>query len=51
MGDLVFNPNQNLSHKAHVKSLQQYREMYTESVEEPEKFWSRIAERLHWYKK
>jgi len=51
MGDLVFNPNQNLSQKAHVKSLQQYREMYTESVEEPEKFWSRIAERLHWYKK
>ncbi len=51
MGDLVFNPNQNLSHKAHVKSLQQYREMYTESVEEPEKFWSRIAARLHWYKK
>ncbi|MCH7676665.1 acetate--CoA ligase [candidate division KSB1 bacterium] len=49
--DLVFHPNQNLSQKAHVKSLEQYREMYKESVEEPEKFWSRIAERLHWYKK
>ena len=49
--DLVFHPNQNLSQKAHVKSLEQYHEMYKESVEEPEKFWSRIAERLHWYKK
>ncbi|MCH6560031.1 AMP-binding protein, partial [candidate division KSB1 bacterium] len=49
--DLVFHPNQNLSQKAHVKSLEQYREMYKESVEEPEKFWNRIAERLHWYKK
>ncbi len=49
--EYLFNPNQNLARKAHVKSLEQYREMYKESVEEPEKFWSRIAERLHWYKK
>jgi acetyl-CoA synthetase len=39
------------SHSAHVKSLEQYEHLYRESVEEPEKFWSRIAEELHWFKK
>lgn len=36
---------------AHVSSMEQYREMYAESVAYPEGFWSKIAERLSWYKK
>jgi acetyl-CoA synthetase len=37
--------------KAHVKSLAEYEALYKESVEEPEKFWGRAAEGLHWFKK
>src|SRR5579862_7798666 len=37
--------------KAHVKSLAEYERLYKESVEEPDKFWSRIAGELHWFKK
>lgn len=36
---------------AHVSSMEQYREMYAESVADPEGFWSKIAERITWYKK
>ena len=28
--------------------MEQYREMYKESVEEPVKFWSKIAEQFYW---
>ena len=36
---------------AHVSSMEQYREMYAESAADPEGFWSKIAERITWYKK
>src|SRR5579863_8363035 len=36
---------------AHIKSLEEYEHIYRESVEHPEKFWGRIAEELHWFKK
>ncbi len=39
------------SRKAHLKSLEEYEALYKESVEEPEKFWGRAAEELHWFKK
>src|SRR5258706_1655482 len=39
------------SRKAHLKSLADYETLYKESVEEPEKFWGRAAEELHWFKK
>jgi len=34
---------------AQVKSLDEYRELYRESLEEPEAFWRRQAERLSWF--
>ena len=37
--------------QAHVKSLEEYERIYRESVEQPEIFWARIAEELHWFKK
>jgi acetyl-CoA synthetase len=37
--------------QAHIKSLEEYERIYRESVEGPEKFWGRIAEELHWFKK
>jgi len=39
------------SQAAHIKSIEQYEHLYRESVEQPEKFWGRIAEELHWFKK
>ena len=37
--------------KAHLKSLAEYEALYKESVEEPERFWGRAAEELHWFRK
>jgi len=37
--------------KAHLKSLAEYDVLYKESVEQPETFWGRAAEELHWFKK
>src|ERR1044071_2611096 len=37
--------------EAHIKSLEEYEKIYKESVEQPEKFWGKIAEELHWFKK
>src|ERR1700732_1958367 len=39
------------SQQAHIKSLEDYERIYKESIEEPEKFWGRIAGELHWFKK
>lgn len=36
---------------AHVSSMEQYHEMYAESVADPEGFWSNAAERITWFKK
>src|SRR5260370_5187978 len=36
---------------AHIKSADEYERIYRESVEQPEKFWGRIASELHWFKK
>ena len=46
-----FNPNPNFVKKAHIRSLDHYREIYQESIKNPESFWSKTAERLDWFKK
>jgi acetyl-CoA synthetase len=46
-----FPPPAEFSQKAQIKSLAEYEALYKESVEEPEKFWARAAEELHWFKK
>lgn len=48
----VFYPPKELSDKAYIKSLEEYREIYKRSVEDPEGFWAEQAEQLiTWYKK
>ena len=44
-------PRKEFSEKAHIKSLQEYDKIYRRSVDEPEAFWTEIAQQLHWYKK
>ena len=46
-----FAPPAPFSERAHIKSLDQYREMYRESIEDPDGFWSSIAEEFYWQEK
>ena len=46
-----FAPSAEFSEKAQIKSLAEYEALYKESVEQPEQFWARAAEELHWFKK
>ncbi|MBV9464047.1 MAG: acetate--CoA ligase [Verrucomicrobiae bacterium] len=45
-----FKPPAEFSAKAHIGSLAQYRKLYNESIKSPDKFWSRVAKELHWFK-
>ncbi|MBS1806531.1 MAG: acetate--CoA ligase [Acidobacteria bacterium] len=46
----VFPPPPEFSAKAHIKSLEQYEQMYKQSIEDPEIFWAGVAKDLHWFK-
>ncbi|HTB96499.1 MAG TPA: acetate--CoA ligase [Terracidiphilus sp.] len=46
----VFPPPPEFSQKAHIKSLEEYETLYKQSIEDPEKFWSGVAQELHWFK-
>src|SRR5256714_894966 len=47
----VFKPARAFAKRARIKSLQQYRRMYRESIERPAKFWGREASELVWRKR
>ena len=47
----LFPPPAEFSQGAHIKSLDQYKKLYRESVDDTDKFWARIAGELHWFKK
>ena len=47
----VYPPTAEASANAHVSSLEQYRELYDRSINDPEGFWTEQAERLHWFEK
>ncbi len=47
----VFNPPADFSNNAWIKNMEQYREMYKRSIEDPEGFWAEMAENFHWHKK
>ena len=36
---------------AHISSMQQYEDVYKQSIEDPERFWAEKAEALHWFKR
>jgi acetyl-CoA synthetase len=44
----VFRPPKEFAKKARIKSPDQYRRMYRESIKRPEKFWAREARELIW---
>jgi len=47
----VFKPSAEFSKRARIKSMAQYRAMYKESIEKPDKFWAREAGELLWRQK
>jgi len=47
----TFEPSPEFRRAAHIGSLEDYERIYRESVEQPEQFWARVADELHWFKK
>ncbi|MGE3537229.1 MAG: acetate--CoA ligase [Candidatus Tectimicrobiota bacterium] len=47
----LFQPPPDFSRQAHIHSLDEYERLYQESITNPEAFWARMAEELHWFKK
>jgi acetyl-CoA synthetase len=46
-----FPPSEDFRNRANIKSLEEYQQLYDQSVNEPEKFWAEMANELHWFKK
>jgi len=46
-----FPPPPEFSKDAHISSMEQYQEMYDESVNNPDEFWLKHAEILDWFEK
>ncbi|MFL3044409.1 MAG: acetate--CoA ligase, partial [Candidatus Neomarinimicrobiota bacterium] len=51
MADHIFYPNPEFSNQALIRSLDQYRDLYENSMSDPDTFWSTVADRITWYKK
>ncbi len=50
MSESTFPPSREFSEQAHVRSLEEYHQLYQESIENPDGFWSRIAnEQISWF--
>ena len=45
-----YPPSTSFSKRSHIKSIEDYSRKYTESVSDPEKFWSEVADRIDWIK-
>ena len=43
-----YYPNPELAKNARIKSMEQYKEMWKESIENPESFWSKEAKMIDW---
>ncbi len=51
MSTNVYKPSAEFSKNALISDLDQYRELYDQSIQDPEGFWAGIAERITWFKK
>src|SRR5687768_15678957 len=47
----LFPPPAEFAERAHVKSMDEYHKLYRASVENPEEFWGKAAEALHWFRR
>ncbi len=44
----TFSPPEAFTEHAHIRSLDEYRRMYQRSIDDPEGFWSEIADGFYW---
>jgi acetyl-CoA synthetase len=49
--DGLYYPPDSFVKKAHIKSLDEYKQMYDRSISDPQGFWGEVAESFHWEKK
>jgi len=47
----TFAPSKDFAARAHIQSLEQYKEMYKRSIKDPDGFWSEIAGDFFWQQK
>ena len=47
----VFPPPGDFAARARIKSMDDYKRLYRESIDNPEAFWGKQAEQLHWFKR
>jgi len=47
----IFHPSDDFVQNAHIGSMEQYRQMYKRSIEDPEGFWSEVADDFYWKEK
>ena len=50
-GVRTFAPPSDFVRRAHISSIEQYKEMYKRSIEDPDGFWSEIANGFYWKEK
>lgn len=48
MASKVYAPSADVSANAKISTLQQYREMYEKSINDPDAFWGDLAKELLW---
>jgi acetyl-CoA synthetase len=47
----VFKPSEEVSKQAYIKSFDEYKKIYDQSIKNPEKFWGDLSTQLDWFKK
>ena len=50
-GSRTFAPSRDTVERAHIQSIEHYREMYDRSIKDPDGFWSEMAEGFYWKQK
>jgi acetyl-CoA synthetase len=50
--EVVYEPSGEFVRRAHVKGIEEYRDLYRRAEQDPETFWAEIAEQeVHWFEK
>ncbi len=47
----LFPPPPEFAASAHVRGMEEYERLYAEAERDPEAFWARIADQLHWFRR
>ena len=47
----IVQPPASASENAYLKNMEEYQSMYQRSIDDPDCFWSEVAEDFHWYSK